>query len=159
MAGIDLKQRADYRGRRVQRPSRWWIPVLTFILGGVVGVLTVGLLGITWPDFLSTQTGAEPATPSPTAGQSVPVAAGAQVNAACLRVINDAQDVSIMLSEVGPAASAVNLQQLDDIVRRLQSIQPRLKHDLSDCRVEPSGTQSAEPPTSPTSAPTEVPTR
>jgi hypothetical protein len=159
VAGTDLKQRADYRGRRVQRPSRWWIPVLTFILGGVVGVLTVGLLGITWPDFLSTQTGAEPATPSPTAGQSVPVASDAQVNAACLRVINDAQDVSIMLSEVGPAASAVNLQQLDDIVRRLQSIEPRLKRDLSDCRVEPSGTQSAEPPTSPTSAPTEVPTR
>src|SRR4029453_7911542 len=60
VAGTDLKQRVDYRGRRVQRPSRWWIPALTFILGGVVGVLTVGLLGITWPDFLSTQTGAEP---------------------------------------------------------------------------------------------------
>lgn len=161
MAGTDLKQRADYSGRRVQRPSRWWIPVLTFILGGVVGVLTVGLLGITWPAFLSTQTSAPPATPSPTAGQRVPVAASAQVNAACLRVINDAQDVSIMLSEVGPAASAVNLQQLDDIVRRLQSIQPRLKRDLSDCRVEPSagGTPSAEPPTSPTPAPTAVATR
>jgi hypothetical protein len=161
VAGTDLKQRADYSGRRIQRPSRWWIPALTFILGGVVGVLTVGLLGITWPDFLSTQTGAAPATPSPTAGQSVPVAASAQVNAACLRVINDAQDVSIMLSEVGPAATAVNLQQLDDIVRRLQSVQPRLKRDLSDCRVEPSagGTPSAEPPTSPTPAPTAIATR
>ena len=161
MAGTDLKQRAPYVGRRVQRPSRWWIPALTFIIGGVVGVLTVGLLGITWPDFLSTQTGAAPATPPPTAGQSVPVAASAQVNAACLRVINDAQDVSIMLSEVGPAATAVNLQQLDDIVRRLQSVQPRLKRDLSDCRVEPSagGTPSAEPPTSPTPAPTAVATR
>jgi hypothetical protein len=158
VAGTDLKQRADYSGRRVQRPSRWWIPVLTFILGGVVGVLTVGLLGITWPDFLSTQTSAPPATPSPTAGQ-VPIADSAQVNAACLRVINDAQDVSVMLSEVAPAASSVNLQQLDDIVRRLQSVQPRLKRDLSDCRVEPSGTQSEEPPTSPTPAPTEAPTR
>lgn len=154
MAGTDLKQRADYRGRRIQRPSRWWIPALTFILGGVVGVLTVGLLGITWPDFLTNQTSAPPASPSPTARQGVPAAASAQVNDACLRVINNAQDVSIMLSEVGPAASAVNLQQLDDIVRRLQSFQPRLKRDLSDCRVEPSDTESEEPPTSPTEVPT-----
>ncbi|MFL6046975.1 MAG: hypothetical protein ACJ72M_17935 [Propionibacteriaceae bacterium] len=161
MSGTDVKQRADYSGRRVQRPSRWWIPVLTFILGGLVGVLTVGLLGITGPDFLPRQTSTPPATPSPTGGQSVPVAASAQVNAACLRVINDAQDVSIMLSEVGPAASAVNLQQLDDIVRRLQSVQPLLKRDLADCRVEPSagGTPSAEPPTSPTPVPTAVATR
>jgi len=161
VSGTDMKQRADYVGRRVQRPSRWWIPVLTFILGGVVGVLTVGLLGITTTDFLSSQTPTPPATPSPTGNQSVPVAASAQVNAACLRVINDAQDVSIMLSEVGPAASTVNLQQLDDIVRRLQSIQPLLKRDLADCRVEPStgGTPSAEPPTSPTPEPTAVATR
>ena len=161
VAGTDLKQRADYSGRRIQRPSRWWIAALTFIVGVVVGVVTVGLLDIGRPDFLSAETSAPPATPSPAGGQSVPVAASAQVNAACLRVINDAQDVSIMLSEVGPAATAVNLQQLDDIVRRLQSIQPRLKRDLSDCRVEPSagGTPSAEPPTSPTPAPTAVATR
>ena len=145
MAGTDLKQRVDYRGRRVQRPSRWWIPALTFILGGVVGVLTVGLLGITWPDFLSTQTGAAPATPPPTAGQSVPVAASAQVNAACLRVINDAQDVSIMLSEVGPAATAVNLQQLDDIVRRLQSVADGSSNSLTQTSISYLGRREASP--------------
>lgn len=161
MAGTDLKQRADYSARRVQRPSRWWIAVLTFIVGVVVGVLTVGLLAIRWPDFQSAQPSAPPATASPSGGQSLPVGGSAQVNAACVRVINDAQDVSIMLSEVGPAASAVNLQQLDDIVRRLQSIQPRLKRDLSDCRVEPTGggTPSAEPPTPQTPAPTAATTR
>jgi hypothetical protein len=150
VAGTDLKQRADYSGRRIQRPSRWWIAALTFIVGVVVGVLTVGLLDIGRPDVLSAQTSAPP---------SVPVAASAQVNAACLRVINDAQDVSIILSEVAPAASAVNLQQLDDIVRRLQSIQPRLERDLSDCRVETGGTPAAEPPASTTPAPTAVATR
>ena len=61
----------------------------------------------------------------PAGGQSVPGAASAEVNAACVRVINEAHDVSVILSEVGPAASEVDLQQLDDIVRRLQSIQPR----------------------------------
>ena len=62
----------------------------------------------------------------------MPAAASAQVNAACLRVINEAQDVATILSEVGPAITAVNLQQLDDMVRRLQSIQARLDDDLRD---------------------------
>ena len=66
----------------------------------------------------------------------MPAAASAQVNAACLRVINEAQDVATTLSEVGPAITAVNLQQLDDVVRRLQSIQRRLDDDLRNCKVE-----------------------
>jgi len=84
-------------------------------------------------------------------------------------VINEAQDVVTILSEVGPAISAVNLQQLDDIVRRLQSIQGRLDNDLRACRVEaevsdtsspvpsPSATV-AQPSASPTPLPTASPT-
>jgi hypothetical protein len=83
-------------------------------------------------------------------------------------VINEAQDVATILSEVGPALSAVNLQQLDDIVRRLQSIQGRLDDDLRDCRVEadvsgmpspvPTPSVTAEPSFSPTPLPTASPT-
>jgi hypothetical protein len=73
------------------------------------------------------------------------------------------------LSEVGPASTAVNLQQLDDIVRRLQSIQTRLEVDLRDCKVnaEVSGTPTAVPSplstvgssASPTPLPTASPNR
>jgi hypothetical protein len=151
-----------------QRRSRWWIAVLTFVLGVVVGVLIVGFLNRSTSDFSAAQR-APSASPSPVVGQSEPAAASAQVNAACLRVINHAQDVATILSEVGPAITAVNLQQLDDIVRRLQSIQTRLEVDLRDCKVnaEVNGTPTAVPSplstvstsASPTPLPTASPSR
>ena len=167
MAGTDAKQQApDDNAIPTRRRSRWWIPVLTFVAGIAVGVLLVGLLNTTTPDFSAVQ-GAAPATPSPV-GPSPTGEAGARVNAACVRVINEAQDVATILSEVGPALSAVNLQQLDDIVRRLQSIQGRMDDDLRDCRVEadvsgtssplPSPLATAEPSASQTPLPTASPT-
>jgi hypothetical protein len=149
-----------------QRRSRWWIAVLTFVAGVVVGVLVVGLLDTSRPDF-SAAPSAPPTSPSPAGSQGVPPAASAQVNAACLRVINEAQDVTTILSEVGPAITAVNLQQLDDIVRRLQSIQARLDDDLRGCKVEaqvnrtpvPSPLSTVEPSASPTPLPTPSTTR
>jgi hypothetical protein len=161
VAGTDSKHRAD-DAAPAQRRSRWWIAALTFVAGMVVGVLVVGLLDTRKPDFLSAGNSAPPATPSPTTSQVVPAAGSAQVNAACLRVINEAQDVTIILGEVGQAVSGVDLQQLDDIVRRLQSIQPRLQRDLGDCKVEAnaSGMPSAEEASaSPTPAATATPTR
>ena len=99
----------------------------------------------------------------------MPAAGSARVNAACLRVINGAQDVTTTLSEVGPAIRDVNLQQLDDIVRRLQPIQTRLQNDLQDCRIEaevsgtpspvPSPSSTVEPSASPIPLPTVSPTR
>ena len=167
MAGTDSKHLTDDNLKPSRRPSRWWIALLTFVGGIAVGVLMVGLLDTTTPDFSAGQS-APPATPSPTESQSVPSGAGARVNDACLRVINGAQDINTILSEVGPAIKAVNLQQLDDMVRRLQSLQTRLENNLRDCRVEgeTNRTSSAEPsaPTTPepsdsTDLPTTSPTR
>lgn len=167
MARADTRQEADVNSTP-QRRSRWWIPVLTFVVGIGVGVLIVGLLNTSTPDFAAAQS-APPAPPSPAGGQSVPAAGSARVNAACLRVINGAQDVTTTLSEVGPAIRDVNLQQLDDIVRRLQPIQTRLQNDLQDCRIEaevsgtpspmPSPSSTVEPSASPIPLPTVSPTR
>ena len=160
MAGTDSQHRADNAAGAVQRRSRWWIAALTFVVGVVVGVLAVGLLDFSRPDFSPPPGSAPSTTPSPAGGQSVPGAASAEVNAACVRVINEAQDVSVILSEVGPAAKEVDLQQLDDIVRRLQSIQPRLDRDLAACKVKANiTTPSAEPSASSTPSPAATPTR
>ena len=66
----------------------------------------------------------------------MPVVAEARVNAACLAVINEAQDMYTVLTGLGQAVSDVDLQQLDDIVRRLQPIEARLGQDLQRCRVD-----------------------
>jgi hypothetical protein len=158
VAGTHSKHQADDVTMPPQRQSRWWIAVLTFVAGVVVGVLVVGFLTRSTPDLSAAQS-TSPMTPSPTGGQRPPAAASAQVNAACLRVINEAQDVATILSEVGPAITAVNLQQLDDVVRRLQSIQARLDDDLRDCKVEAevSGTLTASPSPLPTVEPSASP--
>jgi hypothetical protein len=168
VAGSGSKYPADGATKPRQRQSRWWIAVLAFVAGVVGGVLIVGFLYKTTPDF-SAAPSAPPTSPSPTGSQSVPAAASAQVNAACLRVINEAQDVATTLSEVGPAITAVNLQQLDDVVRRLQSIQRRLDDDLRNCKVDaqvnetstavPSPMSTLEPSASPTPLPTAGSTR
>jgi hypothetical protein len=132
---------------------RWWLGVIVFAGGLIVGVLTIALLFSTTPDFgAAEQPGQGPdATPSNVA--SVPVVAEARVNAACLRVINQAQDVYRIISGVDDAAADVDLQRLDDIVRRLQPLEPRLERDLQACRVD---TRVADDPSAPPDSP--VPT-
>lgn len=117
---------------------RWWIAGLTFVAGAVVGVLITGLLIGTTPDFGTSPTGTEASAPAdqPTPTSSVPVTAQARVNAACLRVINEAQDVYRILSGADEAVRDVDFQRLDDIVRRLQPVESRLERDLQECRVD-----------------------
>jgi hypothetical protein len=136
--------------------SRWWVTAIIFVLGVVVGVVGVGLLSFQTPDFAAGTGG--PARPAPSGRASVEVAARAEVNAACLRVINDAQDAYRALQGVGQAASQVDLQRLDDIVRQLQPVESRLQDDLPGCEVDTSvGQPSAAPPPAPVPSPS--PTR
>ena len=90
----------------------------------------------------------------------MPVVAEARVNAACLAVINEAQDMYNVLTGLGQAVKDVDLAQLDDIVRRLQPIEARLGQDLQACEVEtgivtnPTGSAPPEPSTPQPSAST-----
>lgn len=119
---------------------RWWVAGVTGVAGLLLGVLITGLLVGTTPDFGSAtrSAGQAPAPGNPKPSEAVPVTAEARVNAACLRVINDAQDVYRVISGVGEAAADVDLQRLDDIVRRLQPLEARLERDLLGCRVDTS---------------------
>jgi hypothetical protein len=104
-----------------------------------VGGVAIGLLSSGTRDTAPPTT--TPATtadkPSPAATATVG-AAEARVNAACLRVISEAQEVYDVLSGVGEAVDDVDLQRLDDMVRQLQPIEPCLKRDLEACNVDTS---------------------
>jgi hypothetical protein len=131
---------APSAGRTHTRRLRWWVAAITFVGGVVVGVLAVGLLSAGTPVFGSGGPGggAAPTSSRAPGPDGVPVVAQAQVNAACLSVINEAQDTYTVLTDVSEAAADVDLQQLDDIVRRLQPIEARLSQDLPDCEVDTS---------------------
>lgn len=137
------------------QPSRWWVAAITFVAGVVVGVLAVGLLSVGKPDFVqAADSGATPRTgaPQPSDVPTAGVKGQAVVNLACLRVINEAQDVYTILAGVDQVVRDVDLQQLDDMVRRLQPVEPRLQQDLQDCRVDTS-VQAGPTATSPAPAP------
>lgn len=128
-----------------------WLRTALFLGGVVTGVLLTGLLNATTPNFVSQQQAAQSASPSPSGGAgTVEVAAQARVNAACLRVINSAQDVYGILSGAGKQHADMDLQQLDDLVRRLQPVEIRLQRDLSECEVDTSAGM-------PTDAPSDLP--
>lgn len=133
------------------RPTGLWLRVLLFAAGAVAGILVVGLLDVTTPDFA-----ASPGAGGTTAGgarpgsdRSVPPGAEVRVNAACLGVLNEAQDVYAVLGDLGQAVDDVDLTALDDVVRRLQPVEPRLARDLADCRVE-AGVGVGQPSAAPT---------
>jgi hypothetical protein len=139
---------SDEPGDRTTQPAapaqtrrlRWWVAGITFVAGFVFGVIAVGLLSAGTPEF-GTRGGPGGGTAPPTAptpGGPVPVVAEARVNAACLAVINEAQDMYNVLTGLGQAVTDVDLQQLDDIVRRLQPIEARLGEDLQRCEVDTS---------------------
>ena len=147
------------------RRLRWWIAGITLVVGFVFGVLAVGLLGAGTPDF-GTEAGPGAGTASttlvPTPGGSLPAVAEARVNAACLAVINEAQDMYTVLTGLDQAVKDVDLQQLDDIVRRLQPIEARLGQDLQKCEVETevvTNPSDSSPPQPGTPQPSPSPTR
>lgn len=149
--------------RAATRRLRWWVAGITFVVGFVFGIIAVGLLNLATPEFGAQAGTGGTTSPAQAPGpvNTNPVVAEARVNAACLSVINGAQDMYNILTGVDEAVRDVDLQQLDDIVRRLQPIEARLGQDLPNCRVETDvvpPTPSA-PPTEPTaSAPPTEPT-
>lgn len=135
----------------------------TFVLGVGVGLVALGLISPV-PDF-----GVGPsASPSPSGTavpSKVPLVPVAQVNEACLRVINDAQDLSSILTGIDELGPDVDLDRIDRLVRRLQPVEPRLNRDLAECEVDTSvsrtpspGSSSSGPSSSASPSPTPEPT-
>lgn len=124
----------------------WWAAVLIGMGGLLVGVLLVGVLSVTNPAFVQERDEAVASAANQPSGEgSIEVEAQAQVNAACLRVINSAQDVYSILSDTEEAVTDVDLRRLDDMVRRLDPIQQRLETDLVACEIKTSAGSSPAP--------------
>lgn len=150
-------------GAAAAKPARAVVwPIVT------VGALLLGLLvGYNAPgrDPVVETAPEQPFSASPsssprkTSGDAT-VAARAEVNAACLRALNDAQNVYVVLSGLDTAVTDVDLSRLDQMVRDLQPLQKLLQRDLSECEIDAAvarGESEAPPPVpSVTTAPASV---
>ena len=136
--------------RPADRGWTGWLAAGAFVLGVVAGVLLLGLLGQDSPTAPAPQ-GAAPAQ-GPGAG-SAGETGRIEVNAACLRAINAAEDIGAAVEDLGSAAAVLDAAQLDEVIRRLQPLQDRLQENTAACEVTgstPSETAGAEPTASPT---------
>ncbi|MQA32159.1 hypothetical protein [Modestobacter roseus] len=119
------------------RAVRGWLVVAGFVGGVVAGGLLVGLVG-EGSAPVPLPAAADPAQDvtirlpdAPAVGESAEVV----VNADCLRAVNGAQDVVATVDDLAEAAAALNAARLDEVVRRLQPLQGRLRDDLAGCTV------------------------
>lgn len=123
-----------------RRALRWSLAAVTFVVGLLVGGVLVGIVAVR-----STQVPAASGDPamasspasSPAAASSPSAAASAevQVNQACLRSINAAQDVYQQLGDLGDAARNLDAARLDEVIQNLQPLQQRLRDNLPACQV------------------------
>jgi hypothetical protein len=141
-----------------------WLAAGTFVLGLVVGVLLIGLLGQD-PPASTTAPGAAP-TSGPAEGDTDAAGpTGIEVNEACLRALNAAQDIAATVDDLGAAAVTLDAAQLDEVIRRLQPLQQRLEENTAACEAtgslptedlrptegaQPTGTAEPAAPATPT---------
>jgi hypothetical protein len=140
----------DREGQRHDRGRARWLAAGTFVLGLVTGVLLLGLLGQDPPVAASVpEAGADPAAPSTSAAGPTSVV---ELNEACLRAINAAQDIAATVDDLGAAAAVLDAAQLDEVIRRLQPLQERLQENTAACEATgsvPTGTPAPSPTASP----------
>lgn len=150
MARAASPERRAPHVRRQDRGWTRWLALGTFVLGVVTGVLLLGLLGgdppVAPPAQAATSAEASATVPADPTG---PV----ELNEACLRALNAAQDIAAAVEDLGAAAAALDAAQLDEVIRRLQPLQARLQENTAACDSTGSApTETASP--SPTPSPT-----
>ena len=131
---------------------------VVFVLGLLVGALTVGVLGGD-PVVVRSET---PADGGAASGPPLPAgdaSARFVVSGECLSAVNAAQDTLLLVDDVGRGAAALDAAALDETVRRLMPLQTRLQSGLEACRgaVEVSGggagTEEPGAPSTPSGSP------
>jgi hypothetical protein len=126
-----------------------WLAAGTFVLGLTVGMLLVGLLGQDAP-VVTTAQGAASASATGERPDGAEPTGGVELNEACLRAINAAQDIAGTVDDLGAAAAVLDAAALDEVIRRLQPLQQRLQENTAACEASgslpsASATPSATP--------------
>lgn len=150
----------------LRRILRTWAVTAGFLAGLLVGAVVTGLLsqGAPLPSEIGGGTAAPERTADPSPDGAGDGSAGATgqvaIDEACLRAINAAQDVVGVVEDLGEALSQFNPARLDEIVRRLQPLERRLRENAEACEVEgqvsgDTSSEDGEASPSPTASPTD----
>lgn len=142
------------RDRR--RYGRWLALIAALVIGVVIGGIIVAIFGS--GDHITVRRATVLPSKSTTGpGASPPNGATLQLNANCLRALNEAQNGYNALSGFAAAVRSLDAGALDNIVRRVQQAQRSLSQDLRSCHaiaVLPNGSTTPVPLPSGTPTPT-----
>lgn len=119
--------------------ARWLVPLVTFLLGALIGGLGIGLL---------TRDGDEPApvTAPPTTASPTTVSDQVAVPRACLQIAGQAQVLQGQLDQAVTAARDLDAARLAEMVRDIDGQQSALRRNTDICR---QGAATAPPVTGP----------
>ena len=135
-----MTQEADHQKNPPTSPveslgrQHWFIPVITFVVGLLLGGLVIGALR-------SGDSGTTPlASASPTAsatgtgGTAAPTTATVVVPAECLQVSDDAAVLNDLAKRAVTAARDLNAGELSAVVREIDTAQTALRKHADACR-------------------------
>jgi hypothetical protein len=128
-----VEQPSSPRPWRQRTSVRALFAAAVFVLGLFVGGIVVGIVVY----------GQAPPTPRVTATTTAPppgkapggVTGQAQVNAACLRAINDSQISYAGAQKLIDAMRSLNAARVDQAISELQPKREQLQHELDACRI------------------------
>lgn len=123
-------------GTRRRRAGAGALAAAAFIAGLVAGAITLALLMESPPANVAEGPSDAVATPGSTPDPDSGAEAGVRVNDDCLRALNGAQDAVSAIEDIGRAAADLDLARLNEVIRRLQPVQDRLRTSLEECRVD-----------------------
>ncbi len=109
--------------------ARWIVPLVTFVLGLVLGAGGIGLALRGGPE--PAPAAAPPtASPSPATGESAQVA----VPRACLRIADEAKVLQDRIDQAVAAARDLDAAELSDLVRQIDEQQTAIRASSDVCR-------------------------
>ena len=136
-----MTQEADHQKNQSTSPveslgrQRWFIPVITFVVGLLLGGLVIGALRSGDSGTASPVTSASPtASATGTGGTAAPTTATVVVPAECLQVSDDAAALNDLAKRAVTAARDLNASELSGVVREIDTAQKALRQHADACR-------------------------
>ena len=136
-----MTQEADHQKNQSTSPveslgrQRWFIPVITFVVGLLLGGLVIGALRSGDSGTASPVTSASPtASATGTGGTAAPTTAPVVGPAECLQVSDDAAALNDLAKRAVTAARDLNASELSGVVREIDTAQKALRQHADACR-------------------------
>ncbi len=113
----------------------WLVPAVTFVLGLILGGVTIGLLQTNTATTVAQPTASASPSPEPTDSPSPSVSASEfTIPAECVQVAADAQTLLGLVDDSVAAIRDLDAAELSSIVSQLQTVSQQVRDQAATCQ-------------------------